>query len=193
VEAPQGEKADEILRAVVELLISDGYDAVQLRSIARHAHVSVRTIYKYFPTREELLLSAVAMWMQENAYSALADPPVTESLYEELMWGLRAVFQPWEHNPRMLEAFHYICVAPGGDRLRAQAFAAMGPANQHLRSEYDAAYAADIAMIIMHVSQAAIGMFVAREIEVTGILPIIERTVLRLTSDNTSTAIRRRT
>ncbi|BEK87505.1 TetR/AcrR family transcriptional regulator [Nocardia seriolae] len=64
-----------ILHEVRTLLESDGYDAVQLREVARRARVSLTTIYKLFPTRDELLISAIERWMEENTYLPMEPPP----------------------------------------------------------------------------------------------------------------------
>ncbi|MFE4463356.1 TetR/AcrR family transcriptional regulator, partial [Nocardia tengchongensis] len=57
-----------ILLEVTALLESEGPDAVQLREVARRARVSLTTIYKFFPTRDDLLVSAIEAWMEDNTY-----------------------------------------------------------------------------------------------------------------------------
>lgn len=57
---------DRLLDTVVELLESGGYDEVQLREVARRARTSLSTIYKRYPTRDELILAAIEGWMAEN-------------------------------------------------------------------------------------------------------------------------------
>jgi AcrR family transcriptional regulator len=184
-------KDDAIVVAVVGLLESDGYDAVQLRVVAQQAHVSLRTIYKYFPTRDELILAAVERWMQEHAYSGLAEPPPRGSLYERLMWGLRHIFEPWESNPRMLEAFHRARIAPGGERLHAQGFATAGPVMEGLLDGLDPGYAEDLGLLLTLIVRAAIARFVDGDLAITDILRVLERAVFRLTADNAAAAAAR--
>ena len=50
---------DRILDIVAELLETEGYDAVQLREVARRARTSLATIYKRYSTRDELILAAL--------------------------------------------------------------------------------------------------------------------------------------
>jgi len=50
---------DRILDIVVEILETDGYDAVQLREVAKRSRTSLTTIYKRFPTRNALILAAL--------------------------------------------------------------------------------------------------------------------------------------
>lgn len=185
-------KQDAILFAVLELVESDGYDAVQLRVVAERAQVSLRTIYKYFPTRDELIVAALERWMEENAYSGLADAPPPGSLYEQLMWQLRHIFQPWERNPRMLEAFYRARMAPGGERLEAQGFAAVGPAAEELFDQLDPGYVADLGLLLPLVVRAAIAKFVDGDLAITDILRVLERAVFRLTNDNAAATRPRR-
>lgn len=63
------DERDRILDIVVEILESEGYEAVQLREVARRAKTSLATIYKRYSTRDELILAALDSWMAENRYS----------------------------------------------------------------------------------------------------------------------------
>jgi AcrR family transcriptional regulator len=53
-----------IMRAFQELLQNDHPDAITYPQVAEAAGVSLRTVYRYFPTRADLLQSAVA-WLAE--------------------------------------------------------------------------------------------------------------------------------
>src|SRR4029453_11915951 len=101
-----GKGQDRIVDIVVELLETEGYDAVQLREVARRARTSLATIYKRYGTRDELILAALDCWMEENRYSGLTKPhEADQSLYAGLMRVLRTIFEPWEQHPAMLNAY----------------------------------------------------------------------------------------
>jgi AcrR family transcriptional regulator len=185
-------KAEAVVGVVVDLLESEGYAAVHLREVSERAGVSLRTIYKYFSTRDELILVALERWMEAHAYAGMADPPPDSSLYEGLMWGLRLVFEPWERNPRMLEAFYRARMGPGGERLGAQGHLAVKPWAGAVLDRLDPGYAADIDLVLSLVVQAALARFVAGDLAVTDILLVIERAVFRLTTDNEPLARTRR-
>ena len=53
-----------IMRAFQELLQNDHPDAITYPQVAEAAGVSLRTVYRYFPTRADLLQSAAA-WFRE--------------------------------------------------------------------------------------------------------------------------------
>src|SRR5262249_57366346 len=108
---------DRILDIVVELLESEGYDAVQLREVARRARTSLATIYKRYATRDELILAALDCWMEANRYSGLAKPhDADESLYVGLMRLLCTIFEPWQRHPATLKAYFRPAPAPSGHK-----------------------------------------------------------------------------
>ncbi|WP_454195297.1 TetR family transcriptional regulator [Nocardia sp. Marseille-Q1738] len=178
---------------VLDLLASDGYDAVQLRTVASRARVSLARIYKIFPTRDELIVSALQQWMTDHAYAEVAPPSPGETVRELMMRVLRCVFEPWERNPRMLEAYHYARSGPGGQRLDEQGLSAMLPIAEMGLRDVDPDYIEDVAIILSNMVVALIGRFATGTLAITEILPILERTVYRLTADNESAASRRMT
>jgi TetR/AcrR family transcriptional regulator, cholesterol catabolism regulator len=184
--------ADVIVAVVQELLEAGGYDAVQLREVAARAHVSLATIYRLFSSRDELIVTALERWMGANSYAELALPTEGESVYDGLMRGLRYVFEPWERNPRMLEAYHRARTGPGGRRLDRQGMQAIEPNANALLANADPEYVEDITLILKNLAYAVIGRFAAGNIDITAILPTLERAVYRLTVDNATPAIEAR-
>ncbi|MEU4312800.1 TetR family transcriptional regulator [Nocardia sp. NPDC024068] len=183
--------AAKILGAVVEIVESDGYDAVQLRTVAKRARVSLTTIYQHYSNRDALILAAVEAWMAANSYTDLASPPPDEPLAHGLMRLIECVFQPWERSPRMAAAFYYARVTPGGHRLDSQGFDAVVPAAAELLDGLDPDYVADIALVMINLCYAMVGRLVDGSADVPTILSSIERVLHRLTSDNSQLAVRR--
>jgi TetR/AcrR family transcriptional regulator, cholesterol catabolism regulator len=179
---------DAIVAVVQDLLETDGYDAVQLREVARRARVSLATIYRLFSSRDELIVTSIERWMSTNSYAELALPEPGESVYDGLMRGLRYVFEPWERNPRMLEAYHRARTGPGGRRLDRQGMKAILPNATALLQDADAEYAKDIDLILKNMAYAVIGRFAAGTLDITAILPTLERAVFRLTANNETAA-----
>src|ERR1700759_5858475 len=50
------ERRQKILGAAAELFGAQPYDSVQMRDVAAHAEVGKPTLYRYFPSKEELFL-----------------------------------------------------------------------------------------------------------------------------------------
>jgi AcrR family transcriptional regulator len=53
---------ERLVRAVAELLERDGSEALTVPQVAESSGVSLRTVYRYFPTRE-VLLDAAGRWI----------------------------------------------------------------------------------------------------------------------------------
>lgn len=175
---------DRILDIVVELLESEGYEAVQLREVARRAKTSLATIYKRYSTRDELILAALDSWMDEHRYAGLAgrDPEADDSLYEALMRMFRTIFEPWEKHPGMLMAYARARAAPGGERLVRRGLDAVVPAGMEVLSGVDAQFIADLDAVALSLVFGLTGRFAAGEIAATDILPILDRTVYWMTA-----------
>ena len=174
---------DAILAVVADLLEAEGYDAVRLRRVAKQARVSLATIYKLFPTRDELIVATLLRWMEANAYAGIGDLAPDASLYDGIMWSLRRVFEPWERSPRMLEAYHRARTGHGGDRLDVQGLAAVMPVVRAVLKPVDPAYARDLDTILRHMAYAVVGRFADGDLAITEIMPVLQRAVFRLTAN----------
>lgn len=62
---PRGNRRERILDAAVELAEEGGYDAVQMREVAERADVALGTLYRYFPSKTHLLVSALGRTFAE--------------------------------------------------------------------------------------------------------------------------------
>ena len=187
VEAEPGEspaQRDRILDIVAELLETEGYDAVQLREVARRARTSLATIYKRYTTRDELILAALHCWMDENRYSGLVHQsrPAGESVYDGMMRVLRTIFEPWEQHPAMLTAFFRARAAPGGQELFRRGLDITVPSFMEVLADVDDEFVRDLETILSTVIYGLLGRFAAGELEITEIVPSLDRTVYWLTA-----------
>jgi TetR/AcrR family transcriptional regulator, cholesterol catabolism regulator len=175
---------DRVLDIVVDILETEGYEAVQLREVARRARTSLATIYKRYTTRDELILAALARWMKENRYAGLAGQthPADESLYAGLMRVLRTIFEPWERHPAMLKAYFRARAAPGGQKLIRRNFAASVPAGMEVLAGVDRRFIDDLNTVLSSLEYGLSGRFAAGEIDITDILPAFDRAVFWLTT-----------
>jgi TetR/AcrR family transcriptional regulator, cholesterol catabolism regulator len=187
-----GDAPDAVIVAVVELLETEGYEAVQLREVARRARVSMTTIYRRYPTREALIVGALRWWMDENRYAgvaASAAEQLTGSMYDDLMALFRTIFQPWEQNPRMLRAYFRAQAGPGGQGLTEHGFDVVVPVARTILAQADPAFASDMEVILSGLIYGLLGQFADDAIAATDILPALDRAVFWLTaSQNTMQA-----
>ncbi|MCV7010493.1 TetR family transcriptional regulator [Mycobacterium gordonae] len=178
------DESDPILDVVVEILETDGYDAVQLREVAKRARTSLTTIYKRFPTRDTLILAALQRWMDENRYAGLATqtPAPGESVYQGLMRVFRTIFEPWERHPDMLRAYFRARSAPGGQRLVSRGVDAVIPAAMAVLSHAEPELVEELPPIVSNLAYGLVARFAAGEIPITEILPTLDRALFRLTA-----------
>jgi AcrR family transcriptional regulator len=170
---------DRILDIVVDILETDGYDAVQLREVARRSRTSLTTIYKRYPTRDHLILAAVESWMDEHRYVGLAQQhhDAGESVYTGLMRVLGTIFEPWERYPEMLKAYYRSRSSTGRELLLDRGLDIVIPAAMEVLDGVDEDFVADLDSVVSTLVYGLSGRFAAGEIAITDILPTIERTV----------------
>ncbi|ADT97984.1 MULTISPECIES: TetR family transcriptional regulator [Mycolicibacterium] len=173
---------DGLLDVVVDMLETDGYDAVQLRVVARRARSSLATIYKRYPTRDDLILAALEYWVARHRYAGIAVPPAAGlSLRQGLMSLFRTIFEPWERHPEMLKTYFRVRSSPNGGKLFRFGFDIVAPAGMELLKGVDEEFVVSLEAILANVIYGLLGRFSSGEIAVTEILPVLDRTVYWLT------------
>jgi AcrR family transcriptional regulator len=170
---------EAILDAVVTLLEEYGYDGWQLRDVAAEARASFATIYKYFPSREILIVAAVERWMEENIYQTIEKPSDDLPPFETLREMFRAIFEPWEQHPQMLQVYVQASTAEGGERLTTQGYEATA-SMESVFKRFDRSFASDLLAILTNVVEGLLSRYVTGLIDVTDVLATIERTLYRL-------------
>jgi AcrR family transcriptional regulator len=178
---PTGPPADRIIAVVVAMLDSGGCDSLQVADVAATARVSLRTVYKLFGSREELILAAVGAWMDSEVYQKLERPGPGESLQDRLTRHFRELFEPWERHPHMARAFMQARLLPGGERLLTQGMKAAEPIAGHTFKDLGEDRAADIAVIFLNLAYGLCFRFAAGEIPVHEMRDTFERAVRLLT------------
>lgn len=177
---PEG---DRLLDVVVEMLETEGYDAVQLRAVARRAQASLATIYKRYATRDDLILAALQYWTQRHRYAGLPaqTPTPGTSLHQAVMQLLRPIFEPWERHPRMLTVYFRVRSSPQGQQLFRFGLELVAPAGLEVLAGVDDGFVAEFNATLSTVIYGLLARHSAGEIEVGEILPILDRTVYWLT------------
>jgi TetR/AcrR family transcriptional regulator, cholesterol catabolism regulator len=171
------------LRVVLPLLEGKGYENVQLGHVAEEAHMSLATIYKYFPSRDELMVAAVELWMDENVYQF--EPLRNEPTFDALMRVFRTIYEPWVEHPRMLEAFVRARATAHGSLLIAQGHAAVEPIIREILGDLDPGFVDDIEMIMIHVNSSIYTSVASGQMRISEVLPTFERTLSRILSADT--------
>jgi AcrR family transcriptional regulator len=71
---------DALTRAALELFVERGYDQTTLAEIADAAGVSTRTIFAYFPSKEDILFSKMQTMCDDFAQALAQRPAGTDAL-----------------------------------------------------------------------------------------------------------------
>ena len=178
VPASRGD-ADAILDVVARLL-EEGGDGFLLRDVAKQARVSLATVYRYFPSRDELVIAAVERWMAERVYATLPTVGQGEPLAEGLTRWFGEFLTPWKEQPNMLRVYMRTVMLPGGERLTRQGERAFAPSAAQLFDGYDPMFVEDVSMILDNVIQGLQSRFASGQIGMDEIAGSLERTIHRL-------------
>ncbi len=112
-ERKRAELSSRIEETALDLFERDGYSAVSVRDIAAASHISERTVFRYYPTKADLVFAVEDRWMA--MYRAEADRLETEkrTVTELLTRISEAIAEFIEDDPApVLRAFAIIEGAP---------------------------------------------------------------------------------
>jgi TetR/AcrR family transcriptional regulator, cholesterol catabolism regulator len=100
----QRDRRKRILDATLALASKGGYDAVQMRTVAERADVALGTLYRYFPSKIHLLVSAMARELEGVRERTSRVPVPGETPYERLMFILGRITKAMQRDPQLTEA-----------------------------------------------------------------------------------------
>ncbi|KUI38102.1 TetR family transcriptional regulator [Mycobacterium sp. GA-2829] len=144
-------RRDRIVAAALQLA-ADGYDAVQIRTVADRAGVAPSTVYQYFSSKDDLLVAALHRWLA--LCEGDAGLPELLSPYDRLLHVADVITRQLWAQPLLADAVTraYLCAdsvaAANAEQvrtsLRQMLAAAMGHRHPTLRQRQIAELVADI-------------------------------------------------
>src|SRR5712664_1331284 len=102
--AAQRERRKRILDATLALASKGGYDAVQMRAVAERADVALGTLYRYFPSKIHLLVSALTEEFEQMQEKLDRKPVPGDTPTERMMYVLSRVTRTMQRDPMLTEA-----------------------------------------------------------------------------------------
>jgi AcrR family transcriptional regulator len=102
--AAQRDRRRRILEATLALASKGGYDAVQMRTVAERAEVALGTLYRYFPSKIHLLVSAVSLELEAIQEKIDRKPVQGDTAYERTLYVLRWMTRVMQREPLLTEA-----------------------------------------------------------------------------------------
>lgn len=98
----QRERRKRILDSTLALASKGGYEAVQMRAVAERADVAVGTLYRYFPSKVHLLVSALAREFEKIDSRRKLPPGQTPQERMHLILG--QITRAMQRDPLLTEA-----------------------------------------------------------------------------------------
>jgi len=100
----QRERRRRILDATLALAAKGGYEAVQMRAVAEKAEVAVGTLYRYFPSKVHLLVSALAREFRRLDQRTERSSPPGETAQERMKVVVDMITKSMQRDPNLTEA-----------------------------------------------------------------------------------------
>jgi TetR/AcrR family transcriptional regulator, cholesterol catabolism regulator len=97
----QQARYDRVLAAATETLSADGAEAIQMKDLAQRARVSLATLYRYFPSKDYLLLAVALARYQEAARKIRTEVPRGDSVRERVTSHLLREFGAERRDQRL--------------------------------------------------------------------------------------------
>ena len=111
----QAARRGRILDAALELSAEGGFDAVQMREVAARADVALGTLYRYFPSKENLLLSVMGVQVEALADRLARRPPEGTDPVERVVDVLGRANRALQRQPDVTVAMIRALVSGGAD------------------------------------------------------------------------------
>lgn len=102
--AAQRDRRKRILDATIALASKGGFDAVQMRAVAERADVALGTLYRYFPSKIHLLVSALAREFEQSNASFDRKPIPGETPADRVAYVLGRTTRSLQRDPNLTEA-----------------------------------------------------------------------------------------
>ena len=102
--AAQRDRRKRILDSTIGLASRGGFEAVQMRAVAEDADVALGTLYRYFPSKIHLLVSALGRELERADAAWAARPAPGESTAERVVHVLRRTASGMQADRNLTEA-----------------------------------------------------------------------------------------
>jgi TetR/AcrR family transcriptional regulator, cholesterol catabolism regulator len=102
--AAQRDRRKRILDATITLATRGGFDAVQMRAVAEQADVALGTLYRYFPSKIHLLVSALGREFEKAEAAGRSKAIPGDTPHERVMHVLTRTTRGLQGEPHLTEA-----------------------------------------------------------------------------------------
>ena len=99
----QSDRRRRVIDAAIALATEGGYEAVQMRDVAAKAKVALGTLYRYFPSKDQLLVAALGEWAED--LRTRQRPVRGGTKADRVAQVLRGTVRALERQPNLSHAF----------------------------------------------------------------------------------------
>ena len=92
-------RQERMLEVATKLATGGGFEAVQMRTVSVDADVALGTLYRYFPSKEHLLVSAMLRQIGSLAERLAVNPPAGQRPEDRVVDVLRRANQALQRQP----------------------------------------------------------------------------------------------
>jgi TetR/AcrR family transcriptional regulator, cholesterol catabolism regulator len=100
----QRDRRKRILEAAVALASKGGFEQMQMRAVAERADVALGTLYRYFPSKIHLLVSALAAQFEQVRETFERRPIPGDTPADRVMYVLGRTTRSLQRDPNLTEA-----------------------------------------------------------------------------------------
>jgi AcrR family transcriptional regulator len=101
---PQRERRSRMRGAAIELAVEGGWDGVQMREVAARSQVALGTLYRYFPSKVHLLVSALGREFERIDAKTDRSTVGGGTPYHRLNFMVSKLNRAMQRNPLLTEA-----------------------------------------------------------------------------------------
>lgn len=115
----QRDRRLRVIEAALRLAADGGYDSVQMRDVSTEADVALGTIYRYFSSKDHLLVAAMVEWMLELETAMTRRPARGDHTVDRVLDVLHRALRAVEREPSRAAAVVRAQTSDDGAAVRA--------------------------------------------------------------------------
>ena len=105
----QRERREAIVLAAVELVGIHGPDDLQMRDVSERSGAALATLYRYFPSKDQLVAAAFMAWARALDDHVGPTPVASEATpADRFVAVLHQGIRPFQHQPNFARAMIYV-------------------------------------------------------------------------------------
>ena len=112
--AGQRQRRQRMIESALALAAEGGYEAVQMREVAARADVALGTLYRYFSSKEHLLVACMAEQVAALRHRFAVRPPAGDDAAARVMDVLRRATRTLQREPNVTSAMLKSLISSGG-------------------------------------------------------------------------------